>query len=994
MSLTNDLVSKFAKLVTTNVPGQNETTVKGTIKEIDGVKYAQFDGSEMLTPVSSTATISDGDRVNILLKNHSAMVTGNATDPSASSWKVGLLDGKFNNLAAKNIDVDNLTAEVAKISTLKAEDAIIQNIQATAITADYIEAAVAEIGYIKTNELSAEVAKISTLTADDAIIKNIQSTAINADYIRTAVADVGYITADDAVIKGKLDANMANIDHANIDKSQIGLLFLEMGLIDNATIVDGHITGHLDAVEVNANKITAGTLTVDRLLLKDESGNYKMAMLNENGELITTTINGSVITERTINASHIVAESITGNEIAAETITGDKLVAKSITASKIDVDNLFAQELVVNGLFRSANYTEYYWKGEMYCNTGMKIDMSMSEPSIKTPNFRVVDGVMYATNGIIGPFRMTTDKFIYEKHDVDSGTYGISMAGDKINDAQTICTVSGFDLNTNGYIIYKSDGAYNYEGIRAVDGNPDEYKRNVTYAADGIFFETFYQEAWNGENTHTPSVVHATSSIEFYQIENGLKHCVNFKTDFVYMNGQFSITSGKQDKIYPDQQDIVINGTGARDYGALPGIGFHIPNVCYSTLKYYPDDSFRFVNSGATGYVGVHASSFYENDVALSSKYLQLSGGTLTGKIERAGGGSWASDIDQVAVMGTSHGQAGGQSYNVVVGQLTNNGRWTIGNLSGAEELYFRYTPNSGSATNTLIPTTGGTLALTSQIPTNNNQLANGAGYITASGSCNYATSAGSSNKLATTRYIFNRPFDGTGNVEGQGLFYGSYTNPSNRYAYSGLQIRENGLVLNSQTDIGYAPSIGFHWGNSNGGTLSMCTDGIFYFRKIDGTSRATIDANVNGNVNGTATGNAPSSATPQASAYTAPTSANGNTTTGYILFPNIRMAIQWSTHTWVGPLTRAWNALYLEAQSSGITPPDWPVAFTSEPIVTASARNWSGGACGVLKSGNVTPPTGKPTSRTSPGTWDIWRSGSLSTSAAYTVTVIGIGKY
>ena len=37
-----------------------------------------------------------------------------------------------------------------------------------------------------------------------------------------------------------------------------------------------------------------------------------------------------------------------------------------------------------------------------------------------------------------------------------------------------------------------------------------------------------------------------------------------------------------------------------------------------------------------------------------------------------------------------------------------------------------------------------GTIAVTSDIPTNNNQLTNGAGYITSSGSCNYATSAGS----------------------------------------------------------------------------------------------------------------------------------------------------------------------------------------------------------------------------------------------------------
>lgn len=42
------------------------------------------------------------------------------------------------------------------------------------------------------------------------------------------------------------------------------------------------------------------------------------------------------------------------------------------------------------------------------------------------------------------------------------------------------------------------------------------------------------------------------------------------------------------------------------------------------------------------------------------------------------------------------------------------------------------------------LPDNSGTLALTSDIPTDNSQLTNGAGYITSSGSCAYATSAGS----------------------------------------------------------------------------------------------------------------------------------------------------------------------------------------------------------------------------------------------------------
>lgn len=112
-----------------------------------------------------------------------------------------------------------------------------------------------------------------------------------------------------------------------------------------------------------------------------------------------------------------------------------------------------------------------------------------------------------------------------------------------------------------------------------------------------------------------------------------------------------------------------------------------------------------------------------------------------------------------------------------------------------------------------------------------------------------FSGNASSATKLATARNIFGKSFNGAADIAGQGIFYGTYTaTASSRYANSGLQIRENDLVGANQTDIGYAPSIGFHWAKKIAATLLFHNDGIFYFRKQDGTSRATIDANVNGN--------------------------------------------------------------------------------------------------------------------------------------------------
>ena len=106
-----------------------------------------------------------------------------------------------------------------------------------------------------------------------------------------------------------------------------------------------------------------------------------------------------------------------------------------------------------------------------------------------------------------------------------------------------------------------------------------------------------------------------------------------------------------------------------------------------------------------------------------------------------------------------------------------------------------------------------------------------------------------SSEKLKTSRKIFGKSFDGSSEVEGRGIFYGSHTDvPGDRFRLSALEIRENNSVSNTKSDIGYAPAIGFHWGNSIAATLLLHNDGKFYFRKQDGTSTATVVANLSGN--------------------------------------------------------------------------------------------------------------------------------------------------
>ena len=135
---------------------------------------------------------------------------------------------------------------------------------------------------------------------------------------------IGNKASFDYVKANCADINLANIDTANINKAKVRDLFTEVGLIRQAVISEGHITGFLDAVQVNAASITAGTLIADRILLRGSNQSLVYA-LNNFGELTSTqvnTIDGYVLTDRTVNADKIIAHSITAYEITAENLIG------------------------------------------------------------------------------------------------------------------------------------------------------------------------------------------------------------------------------------------------------------------------------------------------------------------------------------------------------------------------------------------------------------------------------------------------------------------------------------------------------------------------------------------------------------------------------------------------------------------------------------------------------------------------------------------------
>ena len=71
MALSSELISQFVKATKDDSSNDNnESTVYGTVKEYNGKKYVQLDGSDLLTPISSTTDTKADERVTVMIKNH------------------------------------------------------------------------------------------------------------------------------------------------------------------------------------------------------------------------------------------------------------------------------------------------------------------------------------------------------------------------------------------------------------------------------------------------------------------------------------------------------------------------------------------------------------------------------------------------------------------------------------------------------------------------------------------------------------------------------------------------------------------------------------------------------------------------------------------------------------------------------------------------------------------------------------------------------------
>lgn len=372
MALSQDLINQFAKL-TVKEEKPKEVTVNGIFKVVNGEEFVQIDGSDILTPVNSTVEAETGERVKVLIKNHTATVTGNISSPSARSKSVQdlkdevdeqgntikQLDNSIEQQGNSIIQINNNIKQVEN-DILQANNAINQQGNQITQISNNIEQQENQITQInndieqKSNEIkqinntitqqnNTIIQQGNTITQQGNII-NQQGNIINehGNNIETFNSDIkilnsgfkienGVLTGLSEIIVNELETNSlnakyANIDFTNINYAAVQKIFSDSGIIKDLIVSEGKITGELVGVTIKGDLIEGNTVKADKLVVKGSDGLFYKLNINALGEATASS-----------------------DEKYQNGLDGSVIIAKSITAEKVSVNDLVAFGATIGG---------------------------------------------------------------------------------------------------------------------------------------------------------------------------------------------------------------------------------------------------------------------------------------------------------------------------------------------------------------------------------------------------------------------------------------------------------------------------------------------------------------------------------------------------------------------------------------------------------------------------------------------------------------------
>lgn len=576
-----------------------DSTIKGS-----NIEEGTITGSKIKAATITGALIVDGTiRGNHIMESSidgskiedSAITESKISNSSITNSKIK--DGEIENAKIKDSTLTGAKIKDATIGFAKVDTSFIKDLTADKVYIENLKASIADIGYLTADEASIKYATITSLEAVDGKIDNLETIAITTNNLSAKVADLGYLNADTA------DLKYANIELSNIDVANVGTFFAKVGLIDRATIVDGHVTGFLDSVEVNANKITAGTLVADRILLKGSEKGLLYA-LNNLGKLTSTTVDtldGYVLTDRTINADKIVASSITANELDVDNIFADSAVVSKIFAQNITATGVISGATLVGasisankgtiggfGIFDNwlvGSYEENGYQYQVEINTdksytdangrtyAIYANKAKKDPlNIENEWYVTYDGYMHAEIGEIAGFTLKDQRLIsnseYTPENASATYYNKAEINSKFNQEEDFlsltCTVNNTEINK----AFLGFGGVRLESLNHGD---DYYDKFMGLSTRSLAF---------GVNSGTP---YNGSSIAF-EIDSGYSKILS--------SGEFTIEPSCTINVPTTVKSLTIKNNGSKGKTVISNGLIGLDDAQGGTVRYFLDNTY------------------------------------------------------------------------------------------------------------------------------------------------------------------------------------------------------------------------------------------------------------------------------------------------------------------------------------------------------------------------------------------------------------------
>lgn len=410
MALSKDVMSQFAKAM---VPKQEskEATLNATYKKIDGKEYVQLDGSDILTPVTSSVVAETDDRVKVIIKNHAATVIGNITSPSARNKDLNTLkdtvDENGNTIKRMDTVIQQQQTSINQIDTkinqhdvlINQHDTVINQhgdtissinntliLQGNAIEANN-NSIIAQGNQIESINNTVKEQGNSIVSMNNTIQQHGNKIDQNSNTIsqqgNTINQQGNKITEIDNTVKTQGNTIVAQGNTIDAHETKLTTHNSQITILNSGFVIkDGKLTGLskavLDDLETNTLKTgyakidfsNIGVAAIEKLFT--DSGIIKDLIVNEGhitGELVGVTIKGDLIEAGTVVADKLVVkgsdglyyklntngETIESEQTTENSLNGSIITAKSITASKIQVTDLVAFGATIGGFDISDN---------------------------------------------------------------------------------------------------------------------------------------------------------------------------------------------------------------------------------------------------------------------------------------------------------------------------------------------------------------------------------------------------------------------------------------------------------------------------------------------------------------------------------------------------------------------------------------------------------------------------------------------------------------